>query len=77
MYHSGMDKLSISQIQQVTDWTWKTAKSFAVKNGELVDTGYGRGKWYVPYEALAGDINRRLSHIQAQQNRLINIDLSQ
>ena len=73
MYHLGMDKLSIKQIQQVTGWTWKTAKAFAVKNGEWVDTGYGRGKWFVPYEALAGHINDGLSKYQGQQHRLINV----
>ena len=66
-YHYGMNDLTISQTQDILDWSYPTALQFAKKHGQQDASG----KWFIPFATVAGEVQKRTVEAQRAQARLV------
>ena len=62
-----MNDLTISQTQDILDWSYPTALRFAKEHGQQIDSG----KWMIPFTAVAGEVQKRTIEAQRAQARLV------
>ena len=62
-----MSKLTISQTQKILDWSYPTALRFAKEHGQQDDSG----KWFIPFNVVAGEVQKRTVEAQRMQARLV------
>ena len=61
-----MNELTIAQVREIVGWSYPTALDFAKRTGAMID-----GKWYVPFDIVAAEVQKRVVVAQKMQGRLI------
>jgi hypothetical protein len=64
-----MSELTIAQTQKVIGWSYPTALEFAKANGHMGDNG----RWLIPFDAVASEVQRRVIGTQKMQERLVAV----
>jgi len=64
-----MSELTISQVQKVIGWSYPTAFQFAQEYGRKDDDG----KWLVPFDRVAAEVQQRMIAAQKMQDRLVAV----
>ena len=62
-----MNDLTISQTQKILGWSYPTALQFAKEHGRQD----GSGKWFIPFDVVAGEVQKRTVEAQRMQARLV------
>jgi hypothetical protein len=61
------DELTITQVRTIIGWSYPTAFEFARDNGRQDRNG----KWFVPFDLVAAEVQRRVIEAQKMQERLV------
>ena len=62
------NEFTIQQTRDIVGWSYPTAFVFARKHGRKIN-----GKWYVPFDDVAGIVQSELVKAQRMQNRLVQL----